>query len=414
MHDRPNPAEPSETPYLFREKPLPAPVVDQSADIVGALYGLVVSLVFVWLGFHGKLHFVSNWLDREIPAAAHRIGIPLVAAYVSFLVVGTYYLTAAVHEVGHVGAGLLSGFVFRSMGIGPLHIYAPLRVGFGRSFRLGGYAQMEPAKPNIGKKEYTWMILGGPLANFASAAIFAPFASPDRPFVVLFVAFSIIVRGVFALLPFSTKEWRTDGLTLWMLFKHPGWWERKRALMSMSAAAPGGNIMLPFPPEEVSRAIGYVDRSQETVIAHWYAFKMARLERDEAKAAFCLETCLKYSGHATVGFRETLKADAAYYLLVATLKKPDLAALWLADVSLSPESAWTRFIVEMAILEARGDGEAMMKKIEDGEEWMRHVPLGADRESKLAKLRLWKLSAQVRLEEGKKRAESISESIVPA
>src|SRR6185436_5486377 len=52
----------------------------------------------------------------------------------------------AVHENGHVVGGLMAGFRFNGMAIGPLRIHRPFRVSLGGGSWRGGWASMLPAR----------------------------------------------------------------------------------------------------------------------------------------------------------------------------------------------------------------------------------------------------------------------------
>jgi hypothetical protein len=83
-------------------------------------------------------------------------------------------LTAlAVHELGHLVAGLLGGFRFQLFVVGLLGVKrtpAGIRVFLNRDVGLmGGVAATVPvAQDPVNKRKFAWMLLSGPLASLLS------------------------------------------------------------------------------------------------------------------------------------------------------------------------------------------------------------------------------------------------------
>lgn len=86
-------------------------------------------------------------------------------------VVGISLLVIAIHELGHVIFGLISGLKFRFMTVGPITIQkekGKLRIRENKLWAyFGGVATLVPPSietPNLSKK-WAWMTLGGPITS---------------------------------------------------------------------------------------------------------------------------------------------------------------------------------------------------------------------------------------------------------
>jgi hypothetical protein len=135
---------------------------------------------------------------------------------------GAVWLMLAVHELGHIAAGLCVGFRRRALRVGPLLINRPLRLSLyrGPGALVQGIAELIP----VATDKLAWrgvaMVLGGSVANTVSGVLLLLLPFPITIFSGLFIACSV-ANGVNDLLPFDSRLGVSDGRRIWMLLWKP-------------------------------------------------------------------------------------------------------------------------------------------------------------------------------------------------
>jgi hypothetical protein len=159
-----------------------------------------------------------------------------VASLVSYagillLYYGLILVIVAVHEGGHVLAGLIVGFRLKEVRVGP--VLVTWNAGGKRSWKwdrrrraLGtGRARMSPGPESwsgIGLR-YSLYVLAGPMSNLLSAAMALPLAMrSDLPGTICkyFMGFSVLV-GLFNLIPRQGLDGPSDGRILFQFLFRP-------------------------------------------------------------------------------------------------------------------------------------------------------------------------------------------------
>jgi hypothetical protein len=305
-------------------------------------------------------------------------------------VLAAFYLMLAIHELGHVAAGLCVGFRCRSLRIGPLVFSHPFRVSFywGPGAVVNGVADMIPVAAGKLAGRGAVMVLGGPVANILSALVVLLLPTPINVFSGLFVVCSI-ANGVNDLFPFESRLGVSDGRRIGMLLRQTARGERWLALLRLGGELNDGVLPESFSADFLAKAIAVRDDSADTVNAHAIAFLVAFHQHKDHEAARQLETCLACSGRATPALREALISDAAVFQ-AKRRKRADLADQWLAEIPVSTRHAWFRSRAEAATLEARGDIEGAVGKLAEVEAAIRELPKSAQRETSLTLLQRWK------------------------
>ncbi len=113
-----------------------------------------------WLLLDLPQWLLAQWAENGIVG----FGVSALAAY---------YAMIAVHELGHVLAGLGVGFRFRSLRVGPILFNRPFRVSLyrGPGAAVNGVAELIP----VATDQLAWrgvaMVVGGPAANILSAMV---------------------------------------------------------------------------------------------------------------------------------------------------------------------------------------------------------------------------------------------------
>jgi hypothetical protein len=300
------------------------------------------------------------------------------------------YLMLAIHELGHVVAGLCVGFRFRSLRVGPLLFSRQFRVSLyrGPGAFVNGVAELIPVASNRLALRGVAMVMGGPVANFLTAviALFLPLSF--TVFSALFIAASL-ANGLNDLFPFESRLGVSDGRRIWMLLRQPERGERWLALWHLGGELNDGALPEALSADFLAKAIAVRDDSVDTVTAHAIAFAAAFHRHKDNDAAQQLETCLAYSGHATPGVREALMSDAAVFQ-ARRRKRVDLADQWLAEIPARAETTWLRSRAEAAILEAKGDVDGAVRKLAEVEAAILTLPENARRRTLLRLLERWK------------------------
>lgn len=381
---------PAETPILDREHPLPPRTVAGSG-LVGVLtvwLGAVVIVAACWLLDWPPV--VHQWLLTDLRPWLldqwARIGV--IGFGVS--VVAAFYVMLAIHELGHVVAGRFVGFRCRSLRVGPLVFHRPFQVSVyrGPGAVVNGVAELSPFASDKLAGRGVVMVLGGPVANFLSAAIVLLLPVPGTALSVLFVVFSI-ANGVNDLVPFESRLGVSDGRRIWMLLWQPERGERWLALLRLGGELNDGGLPESLSADFLSKATAVRDDSADTVKAHGIAYSAAFHQHKDEEAAQCLETCLAYSSHAPPDLREALMSDAAVFQ-ARRRKRADLADQWLAEISVATRNPWLRSRAEAAILEVKGDVDGAARKLAEVEGMILAFPNNAQRETLLKMLQRWK------------------------
>ena len=191
-----------------------------------------------------------------------------------------------IHEGGHVIAGLVQGWKFAIMVIGPIKIYRDekddkVKIGIEKNPALwgglGGTIPREKSDENL--KAYAKILLAGPIASFVLGGISGICMIFHPSLFVMLMTFMPISMGSACLLPNAkTGLFYTDGGRYLRIVKGGKTYEEEKALFDAAMHAT-------FSPEEK-----YDEKGVETLIAsedksfsymgHYYAYLNAKKEDD--------------------------------------------------------------------------------------------------------------------------------------
>jgi hypothetical protein len=384
-------AEPptSPTPILDRQSPLPPHVAPTSRARLLSWIGL---LIFAAITFaFTRATFVPS-RRQEIqffPDLRQFAGIAylwLVALLVAFAVV-------AVHETGHVLGGLCAGFRFNFVRIGPLIIRRgfPISLYLGSDWWLGGATGMSPVSPDRLAARAMALASGGPTASILAGC--AVLLLPAKGFAAWWFGIASVVGGLADLVPFRTQTVVSDGARIAMLLRDRARGERWLALLRLGADLTSGVPPESLPADYLAKAVAVRDHSADTVVANAFAYSAAFHQQMDVEAGNRLETCLTFSSCVVPAMREALASDAAVFQ-ARSRKRPDLAEEWLTAIPATRAAAWLRSRAEAAVLEARGDIEGSLRKLNDYETAIRALPDVSQREGLLHGLRRWRTELQ--------------------
>jgi hypothetical protein len=264
-----------------------------------------------------------------------------------FAIVLMCLLAIAVHECGHLLAGLSLGFRCRGIRFGRFRIDQSFRVSLDRNSedaRLGETVMIPQPGKDI-KLRMTLMLLAGPAANFIAG--YGVLRLLQNPSLIsgAFIGVSFFFAAV-NLLPVAITSQLTDGERIWMLLVQPARAQRYLAILRLTDEMERSVPIESLSPSDLERATLLRDDSPDTVWAHTVAFLAAYSQHDDVKAGKLLETAFRYSGYAEPSACERLALQAAMFQ--ATRRgRVDLAKQWLAEV---PNA--TRFLAARSKVEA--------------------------------------------------------------
>lgn len=323
------------------------------------------------------VRFPGEWTGTRLVA----VGLPLLLAIP---------VVIAVHEVGHLLGGLAAGFRFSALRIGPLQIDRPLRISLQRisGTGYGGWVSMVPDKRDRLRVRALVLVLAGPGINLGSAGGLLLLPDSMGPASGAFIVVSLAL-AVKELLPIRHRITVSDGRRAWMLLRDRACSERWLAMMKLAAEFRQGVLPESLSADWLAEAIAYRDDSPDTVSAHGIAYAAAFHQHKDAEAGQRLETALQHASFAAPVQREALMSDAGVFQ-ARRRKRADLAEQWLALMPQTPHCQWLRARVEAGILEARGDVEGALRKLDEVERIVQGWPDRARREWTMRLLARWR------------------------
>jgi hypothetical protein len=303
-----------------------------------------------------------------------------------FLVI---FVVTAIHELGHVSAGILAGFSFNSLRVGRIQFDRPFRFSLyrGKGAGSGGWASMFPTKLDNLVWRAVVLIFGGPFVNLLTVGVLVLLPHRSSP-LLNFFALSSLVLGVINLLPFRSGAFHSDGDRILMLLSNRARGERWVAMLKLSAELRDGVMPEALSPDYLAKATALCDKSPDTVTAHSLAYSAAFHKHKDEEAARMLEICLQYTNYTSPLIRHALMCDAAVFQ-ARRRHNVGLAQQWLADVPESKEIPWLRVRVEAAILEAQADLPSSLRKLDEAEKCILATPNQARREMSLRFIQRW-------------------------
>jgi len=381
------------TPLLDRQLPLPPPVrpgrgsriIAGVGVMVGVVIALSVSMVRVTLARRGIAMPHPRFLDAlTFPRTSG--GMILAAALVGLASIAIVVL----HECGHVVGGLLAGFRFHTIAIGPLKLDHHFRVSIHRGSLAwsGGWVSMFPATRDRLRWRAIALVAAGPLTCVtvgAGALLAGAVVGPASAVLAVGCLLSAL-----DLLPVRAGAVAFDGWRIVRLLRDDAWSRRWLTLMSVVAAFHDGVAPDELPAADIAAVVALEDDSAETSFAHAVAYASAFYAGDDERSARLLETSLRYARYVPPPFRAGLISDAAVFQ-ARRRNRPDLALAWRDDLPLD-SPAWLRTRAEAAVLQARGQVDGAAAKLDECEQAIaaQPMPSEAQRRMVIRQLGRWK------------------------
>jgi hypothetical protein len=303
----------STTPILDLEAPLPPARDDRLTrkEIVGvvvlALAGIVVPVI-TSLPLPPRPLPVEQMLLAQVNDELlfffllTLFGLPII-----------WITVVAIHELGHVVAGLGMGFRFQSLGIGPLAVEYKHGRWKTRTHRklLGGHTDMVLDRIWRVRRRLILFSLGGPAADILFSGIaFAAAANIRHPALFLVTLYFGLCSGISAFLSFvpirSGSSWEhvTDADFLWALFMSKESTTQLIAQHAVSMLRNRGLDELRWNPRWIR--MGYPK-------AYWDEWLAYRSIKVPSAIAVCLEQWLADSGCQRAEERDGLILEASFF-----------------------------------------------------------------------------------------------------
>src|SRR5579859_5344460 len=389
--------ETSPTPILDRLKPIPE-VKNVSTPrrygLIAAISAVCLPLVFIGLMIWSPTLLTSaeriirpaqHFLDTSLDSIFSDWGPLITFALLPFLL----FAVVIVHEIGHLVCGLCVGFRLMSVRFGPVRISPPLRVSVKFEPKTGasGFVSMIPGKSENLRSRAMVFILGGPFANLL-AGFFILFLKVGGPVASVFATLSIFV-GAANLVPFRRLALISDGKRMLMLLKNAEQGERWLAILQLAAELRSGIEPENLSPDFIAKAIAVRDESPDTAAGYVFAYTAAWYKDAPDKAAQLLETCLEYSQFSAPIMREALRCSAAVFQ-GRKRNRIDLAEQWLSEIPEKTILPGLRLQAESAILEAQGNIEGALKKLDEVETALMTIHDSYQRSVSLRSLQRWR------------------------
>jgi hypothetical protein len=301
----------SPTPILDRQRvpPAPPPVKTGQSLAIGAAIGLVI--VFLPGGV----------LTGNVSASWVLAGL-LPALFCGILA----------HELGHLTAGLMVGFEFRRILVGPWMLTREsrgwrLRFVPSRILGLSGYTLMTPRSSDDLARRFALFATGGPLVTLL---LFVPVALLPWGPVTESLLFANLIMAVFSWLPLEIRGHYTDGKIIQILSRRGPAAERLAAVLYLMALDGRGVPPDQWPQQVVANlSAAGGDRAYRgggRIYLHVYA--RATAQSNEVAAA--LERVLELADELRADLRQMYFAEAAHWQGTAN-RDAVLARAWLDD-----------------------------------------------------------------------------------
>jgi hypothetical protein len=203
-------------------------------------------------------------------------------------------LALALHEAGHVTAGLLCGFEFRLFVVGPIRVDrrdGHLKVSVNRVAALwGGIAGCVPASfgPRL-QRHMIFFAAGGPVSSLLGATLLIPgltILKAHASAAILLTTFALISAslGMVTLCPMRMGGFTSDGMRLFMLLRRKPEGQRWTALAALGGLS---QTLRPrdWPPQLMALLGDGMDAQADAVIACllWHMWYVDKREYDSAR-----------------------------------------------------------------------------------------------------------------------------------
>ena len=286
------------TPILDLAKEPPAPRTPRWLVFVFSLaFGGVIGLL---LGMVPAMHF------RNLPN------------FNGFLLLPAFYVSVAVHEVGHLLVGTIVGMQPGGISVGGFRFFKSgdswqSRFELRRAF-AGGFAKVLPPIGDYRLSAFAWMVAGGPIASLLLAfiagllAVKFDFTSWNWTGTLSWISAVLVLVS---LLPYSGGVNKSDGARLLALARNPKDCRAWMALLALQTQETGGTLPRDWNLELFTEVMKTEPASSQYPYVQLLSyFRSADQDNEEAGFEY-LENALAASAKSGKCFRHALFLVAA-------------------------------------------------------------------------------------------------------
>jgi hypothetical protein len=277
------------------------------------------------------------------------------------------YVTITIHELAHLGVGMLRGMDPGGLIIGGFRLMRSgdrwtLRVEW-KQFIIGGLA-MPMSTKDTSVADFVWMVAAGPVASILCTLVlwiaFLHYGSGAWDWIGSFFWGSLL--GIFSLIPMSVGAHKSDTARIWMLLKHPSQAMAWMAAVAIQAENIKGVRPRDWDADMFARMMSTPQPGGGRIFPELMAYQRSLEEGNEPSACLHLENAIGAAAKAGKVIQQALYLEAAE--VNAMLKHNAAnARTWLARALKlrKPESS---ACAESAVAIAEGRYEDALAKID--------------------------------------------------
>jgi hypothetical protein len=352
------------------------------------LFGWVLIMAaIIYLFLSGVLFRVADYLNPIINRVFVVVGpesfytmLALFGIWLSVL-----FLVIAVHEFGHVIAGMIMGFHFQAVFIGYLSFMRRknrIKLQVHNSVPSDGMAIMDiPLLPRL-RKRLLFYVAAGPAANLICTTVSLLFmwvavvqhVALLRKAVVIFIGWSLFI-GLVSLIPRHFRGLTTDGAKLLILLRSPGRSRRWLSILALRRQLKANIRPHDWNGHWALSAGSIIENTWESLDGNWLAYLRAKSRKEIPEAANYLERCLQLYSIADPQFRDTLCWAATVF--TGRFRNDVRRALaWYKRIR-KPEklSPLFQLSAKLAIASSHNKFDAALKICQEALELIRRSPL---------------------------------------
>lgn len=228
-----------------------------------------------------------------------------------------YWIAGLIHETGHIIVGLICGWKFNLLVIGPLGLKVnetgkPQFYVEKRLVLWGGVGGTMPQKADD-KNSEIWgkILLGGPLASILTGVFFLPLGIIEKNMMLLLLGAMSLGMGIMCALPFPIKTGITysDGMRWSRLHKKGQEADEEIAMFKLMENEITGNDISALDPRQMESLI----KSKEAEFryyGYYYFYQYHKSEKNETEMKAALQAMEELKNKVSTLIKEDRKITA--------------------------------------------------------------------------------------------------------